>query len=108
MQLEFDLSAGALYIRLLPAGTEIARTREIDGNTSLDLTSAGDVAGIEVLDTGLPWALAQILSQYDLPQREQEQLRLYFGLQGMLVPVESPAAASPALSVEPVKALVAA
>ncbi len=82
MQLEFDLNAGALYIRLSDA--EIARTREAGDNAAVDLDAAGGVVGIEVISAAHPWPLADILASYDIPAGEVAQIRTYFRPQGML------------------------
>ena len=81
MQLEFDLNVGALYIRLSDA--EIASTREAGGNAAVDLDSAGDIVGIEVLAAAYPWPLADILATYDIPDDEAVQLRSYFQPRGI-------------------------
>lgn len=92
MQLEYDLGAGALYIRLSEA--DIARTHEIDDNTNVDLAADGTVVGIEVIDVDLPWPLADILRDYPIPAGEVRQLVNYFPmLPGPRISVASPAPA---------------
>ncbi len=78
MRLKFDLNVGALYIRL--NDESVARTRELDDNTFVDLDAAGRVIGIEVVSVRHPFALNEILASYDIPSGDAEQLRLYFGL----------------------------
>ena len=78
MQLEYDLNAGALYIRLSDA--EIARTHEAGDNAAVDLDASGGVVGIEVISAAHPWPLADILSRYDIPANEETEIRTYFGL----------------------------
>jgi uncharacterized protein YuzE len=76
MRLKYDLNIGALYVRL--ADRPVARTRELDDNTFIDLDEDGDVIGIEVISIGHPWALGDILREYSLPWDEVAQLRAYF------------------------------
>lgn len=76
MRLEFDLNAGALYIRLSDA--EIARTDEAGDNAAVDLDSSGGVVGIEVISAAHPWPLAGILHQYRIPADEMIQIQSYF------------------------------
>lgn len=76
MQLKYDLSVGALYIRLMDRA--VARTREINDNTFVDLDDAGGVVGIEVISIAHPWALNDILGEYNLPATEVAQLHAYF------------------------------
>lgn len=97
MQLEYDLNAGALYIRL--SDEEIARTREAGDNAAVDLDAAGGVVGIEVISAVHSWPLAGILASYKIPDQEVAEIRSYFRLQGsQLVQPESPkiSIASPA------------
>jgi uncharacterized protein YuzE len=89
MRLEFDLNVGALYVRLSDA--EITRTREAGDNAAVDLDAAGSVVGIEVISTAHPWPLGDILASYDVPAREQAQIRAYFRPQSLIsVQQESP------------------
>lgn len=81
MQLKYDLNVGALYIRL--TSLPVARTREVDDNTSVDLDADGGVIGIEVISAGHPWALEDVLRDYDIPAAELAQLRAYFGSSAM-------------------------
>lgn len=76
MRLKYDLTVGALYIRLSDA--VVARTRDIDDNTFVDLGEAGDVVGIEVVSIAHPWALDTVLRDYRIPTTEEAQLRAYF------------------------------
>jgi uncharacterized protein YuzE len=76
IRLKYDLSAGALYIKV--SDQPIARTRDIDDNTSVDLDVDGVVVGIEVISITHPWALGPILENYPIPQAETAQLRAYF------------------------------
>lgn len=78
MRLKFDLNAGALYIRL--SDQRVARTREIDDNTNVDVDAAGEVVGIEVISIIDPWPLAEILDSFPIPADEEAQLRSYFYL----------------------------
>jgi len=76
MHLKYDLNVGALYIRL--SDQAVARTRDIDDNTSVDLDDAGNVVGIEVVSIAHPWPLNDILRDYSIPAAEVAQLRAYF------------------------------
>ena len=76
MRLMYDLNVGALYIRL--SDQAVARTRDLDDNTSIDLDGAGDVVGIEVVSVKHPWALEDVLRGYSIPAAEAAQLRAYF------------------------------
>jgi uncharacterized protein YuzE len=101
MQLRFDLSVGALYVRL--GDQRVARTREIDDNTNVDLDAAGRVVGIEVVSVHHPWPLDQILGKYAVAAADAAQLRAYFSPATMR-------AAPPQASADPIAAkdLVAA
>ena len=89
MRLEYDLNVGALYIRLSDA--EIARTREAGDNAAVDLDAVGGVVGIEVISTAHPWPLADILASYNIPAREEAEIKAYFRPhEGRPVQQESP------------------
>jgi uncharacterized protein YuzE len=88
MQLELDLDAGALYIRLTDA--EIARTREAGNNAAVDLDATGGVVGIEVISAAHPWPLADILATYPIPASEATQIRTYFAPRGLLPVKQEP------------------
>ena len=96
MHLEYDLSVGALYVRL--SDQEIARTCEAGDNASVDLDDKGVVVGIEVIDTDLPWPVAEILRDYDFPAGEVEQIVSYFPF---AAPTNSVASPPPAKAPEP-------
>ena len=76
MRLKYDMNVGALYVRL--ADAPVARTREINDNTMVDLDANGEVIGIEVVSMTHPWPLDEILSDYAIPPDEEAQLRAYF------------------------------
>jgi len=90
MKLEYDLNAGALYIRLSDAG--IARTVEAGDNAAIDLDARGTIVGIEVFTVGYSWPLPEILDNYRVPPQEAAELRAYF------FPGEAPAQPSPKIS----------
>jgi uncharacterized protein YuzE len=94
MRLKYDLDAGALYITL--AGRPVARTRDIDDNTSVDMDAAGEPVGIEVISISHPCALTRILREYSIPADEAAQLRAYF-----MGTADAPVADAPALSIKP-------
>lgn len=76
MKLSYDLTVSALYISL--SDLPVARTRQIDDNTSVDLDDAGRVVGIEVVSIRHRWPLAAILRDCSIPVGEAAQLRAYF------------------------------
>lgn len=76
MRLKYDLNVGALYVRL--TDQPVARTREVDDNTFIDLDKDGRVIGIEVVSIAHPWALDEILGTYRIAADEEAQLRAYF------------------------------
>ena len=76
MRLKYDLNIGALYVRI--TDQPVARTREVDDNTFVDLDKDGGVIGIEVISIAHPWALSRILHDYDITAAEAAQLRAYF------------------------------
>jgi uncharacterized protein YuzE len=89
MRLEYDLNAGALYIRL--SDEKVARTREAGDNAAVDLDAVGGVVGIEVISANHPWPLADILAKYQIPDQEVAEIRTYFRPQDTrLVQQESP------------------
>jgi uncharacterized protein YuzE len=76
MKLEYDLNAGALYIRLSDA--DIARTAEAGDNAAVDLDAHGGVVGIEVISVGYPWPVSDILATYSIPSQDESEIRAYF------------------------------
>jgi uncharacterized protein YuzE len=105
MQLKYDLTVGALYIKLSHA--EIARTVEAGDNAAVDLDAAGGVVGIEVIAAAHPWPLEEILASYAIPADEVAQVRNYFGSRG----TSSASQEAPKISIAepaPTKALAAA
>jgi uncharacterized protein YuzE len=73
MRLSFDGDdAGALYISLRDdePGPPAARTEEIAPGTAVDLTEDGRPLGIEVLDPGSAWPLAEILRRYEVSEHD--------------------------------------
>ena len=89
MRLDFDLSVGALYIGL--SDEPVASTVEIDGNTVVDLDTAGRLRGIEVISFAHRWAFAEILRRYHIQDADVAQLRACFPLIDQGTPVEAPA-----------------
>ena len=111
MQLKYDLSVGALYIRL--TDHTVARTREIDDNTNVDLDAAGRPVGIEVLSIYHPWPLETVVSEFGISGPERAQLVAYFRPQSVAQSRASQDAAPdqvppPQFSVEPLAAVAAA
>ena len=78
LKLEYDLNAGALYIRLSDA--EIVRTAEAGDNAAVDLDAHGGVVGIEVFSVGYPWPLSDILAAHSIPPREVAEIGAYFSV----------------------------
>lgn len=76
MTLEYDLEAGALYIRV--ADGKVARTRELDGNTLADVDADGNVLGVEVVSAAYPWALTEVLQMEGISASAKAQIRAYF------------------------------
>lgn len=76
MRLEYDLSVGALYVRL--SDQAVTCTDEVDDNTNVDLDAAGQVVGIEVVAIDHPWPIAEILHDYPISQAERSQIEVYF------------------------------
>jgi uncharacterized protein YuzE len=103
MRLKYDLNVGALYVRL--TDQPVARTREVDDNTFIDLDGDGHVIGIEVVSITHPWALDEVLRGYQLPADEEAQLRAYFRSPALGATPGAPALGTtpeaPALSMEP-------
>ena len=88
MELKYDLNVGALYIRLTDQA--VARTREIDDNTVVDLDADSGVVGVEVISIGHPWALDDVLRDYAIPADAAAQLRAYFQPASPAVRQEAP------------------
>lgn len=89
MRLKYDLNVGALYIRLNDQA--VARTQDIDDNTSVDLDGAGNVIGIEIISIAHRWALSDILRDYNIPAADVAQLRAYFQPAVLGIAQEAPA-----------------
>lgn len=76
MRLTYDLDAGALYIGL--SEQDVARTRQVDHNTLVDIDTAGHPVGIEITSIDHPWAVDEVLRGFGIPQRDAAQIRAYF------------------------------
>lgn len=76
MRLDFDLTAGALYISL--SDHDVARTQVVDDNTCVDLDADGVVVGIEVIAVDYPWPVDEVLGNYRFPDGEAAWIRAYF------------------------------
>lgn len=102
MRLKYDLNVGALYVRL--TDHLVARTREVDDNTLVDLDADGGVVGIEVVSITHPWALDEVLRSYKIAADEEAQLRAYFKSPAVGVAPGAPALSTtpeaPALSID--------
>lgn len=80
MLLSYDLDAGALYIKL--SDEPVARTKQVDDSTLVDLDDAGNVRGIEATSLIGSLPLDAILRTYQVPASEEAQLRAYFQRSG--------------------------
>lgn len=76
MRLDYDLNVGALYISL--SDHDVARTRVVDDNTTVDLDEDGVAVGIEVIATACPWPVEDVLRDFTMPAGEAENIRAYF------------------------------
>ena len=88
MRLTYDLDAGALYIGL--SEQDVARTRQVDDNTLVDLDAEGHPAGIEITSIDHPWAVDEVLRGFDIPEQDAAQIRAYFGTPGRGVTPPAP------------------
>lgn len=89
----YDLDARALYIEL--ADRQAARTEQVDAGTLVDLDSAGNVIGIEVINPERSWPLEEILDRFAVAEQDARELRAYFPTPVTIVPPEHPAARVP-------------
>lgn len=105
MRLKYDLNVGALYIRL--SDQDVARTKDVDDNTSVDLDEAGGVVGIEVISIEHTWSLSGILRAYSIPAAEVAQLRAYFQPQRTTALTPLPVPPAPVLTAERIPAFSA-
>ncbi len=64
MIFSYDHDADALYIEM--ADAPVARTRQFDEGTIVDLDESGKVVGIEVLRPARDWPLEQIKASFRL------------------------------------------
>jgi uncharacterized protein YuzE len=76
MRLKYDLSVGALYIRL--SHYAVARTVEIDDNTNVDVDDLGQPVGIEVISVAHPWPLETLIKRFGISGADEAQLLAYF------------------------------
>lgn len=84
----YDLDADALYIKL--ADGQAARTAQIDAGTLVDLDSAGNVVGIEVIQPDRIWPLDKILARYGVSDDDARELQTYFEHPAQLMPPAHP------------------
>ncbi len=80
----YDLDADALYIDL--AEGQAARCAQVDAGTLVDLDSAGNVLGIEVIQPQRSWPLEEILRRFPIGREDARELRAYFPYPAQLVP----------------------
>lgn len=64
MIFSYDYDADALYIGITDA--RVARTRQFDEGTIVDLDESGEIVGIEVLRPARAWPLEQIEASFRL------------------------------------------
>lgn len=75
MTLEWDLTAGALYIRLAPVRPGgVARTREFGDSVMCDEDADGRLLGIEVLSPGSDWPVIEVLARYEVARADTAAL----------------------------------
>ena len=89
----YDLDARVLYIEL--ADRQAARTEQVDAGTLVDLDSAGNVIGIEVINPDRAWPLEDILRRFAVSEEDVRELRAYFPAPMTIVPPEHPGARVP-------------
>jgi uncharacterized protein YuzE len=82
--------SGALYLRLRDG--KVYRTREAGDNAHVDLDTAWNVLGIEVIDAGHRWPLAKILSIYKVDEEDTEELLIGYPFHPPQVSAVIPAA----------------
>jgi uncharacterized protein YuzE len=87
MALNYDLDAQALYIRLCDG--KVARTRQLDDNTLVDLDATGNVLGVEVVAIGYPWALAEVIQMDGITAGAKTQMLAYFAPPALTRPTVS-------------------
>lgn len=46
----YDPEADAMYVRMVPPGTKVAETREIEPGVLLDYAADGRLVGVEILN----------------------------------------------------------
>jgi len=99
MQLEFDLDVGALYIRV--GNQPVSHSRDIDGNTTVDLATDGSLVGIEVISLSHPWAVDEVLRDCRMPREEFAQVCGYFGRERLVIVEAGPLPEPPQLTLGP-------
>jgi uncharacterized protein YuzE len=77
MNFQYDSDADALEIRL--AGSNVARTVQVDSGTLVDLDAKGDVVAIEVLRPSRLWPLEEILERFRIDEADAAVLRSLWG-----------------------------
>lgn len=77
MTFSYDYDADALYIEI--TDSPVARTRQFDEGTMVDLDESGEVVGIEVLRPARAWPLKVIQASYELPDDDARILDSLWG-----------------------------
>ena len=77
MIFSYDNDADALYIEI--ANSPIARTRQLDEGTLVDLDEPGQVVGIEVLRPARDWPLDEIRASCGLGEDNAAVLNSLWG-----------------------------
>jgi uncharacterized protein YuzE len=72
MLLRFDKDADALYIELNPG--LVARTRQIDEGTLVDVDAAGAVVGIEIIRPARDWPVRKVVEEFHVEDSAAVQL----------------------------------
>jgi uncharacterized protein YuzE len=60
----YDKQADAAYYRLMPEGTPVRRTVQLDSGTTVDLTGGDEVVGVEVINPVRFWPVEVVLAQF--------------------------------------------
>lgn len=73
MELRYDQTADALYIKLLDES--VARTEQLDKGTLVDLDRLGRAVGVEILRPAREWPLDRIVQQFQVDEQDVGLLR---------------------------------
>lgn len=85
MEFRYDQEADALSI-IVSAGGIVARTRELDPGTLVDLDTLGNVLTIEVIRPARQLPIDELIDEFDLDPADAQLLRKVFGEAGKTFP----------------------